>query len=101
MYKVPQKKQPLKEKPYKNKNFLSWLHNQGLKCLVCGSPQIEIHHLDQGAKGRADNRTVPLCPEHHRGKHSPHGAEKRLFEDTYMVLMEEYAEELFKTFKEE
>lgn len=101
MYKVPQKKAPLKEKPYKNKAYLSWLHNQSLTCLVCGAQQIELHHLDQGAKGRADNRVVPLCPEHHRGKHSPHGAEKRAFEDMYMDDMEYEAEKLFKEFNNE
>lgn len=100
-YQVPQKKHPLKPKPYKNKAYLEWLHNQGLTCMICGSEQIEIHHIDQGAKGRADNRTVPLCAEHHRGKFSPHGAEKRSFEAKYMDSMESYAEKLFIRFKEE
>ena len=101
MYKVPQKLHPLKEKPYKNKYYLKWLHSQGLTCMVCGVPQIEIHHIQQGAKGRADNETVPLCPEHHRGKFSPHGADKKEFEDTHMEQMEDYAAELFLRFKEE
>ena len=69
--------------------------------MVCGVPQIEIHHIQQGAKGRADNETVPLCPEHHRGKYSPHGADKKAFEDMFMQNMEEYADALFLRFKEE
>ena len=101
MYKVPQKKHPLKPKPYKNKAYLSWLHSQGLTCMVCGAPQIEIHHIQQGAKGRADNETVPLCPEHHRGRYSPHGADKRAFEGRYMTMMESYAQKLFEQYKEE
>ena len=101
MYKVPQKKHPLKEKPYKNKFYLKWLHSQGLTCMVCGVPQVECHHIDQGAKGRADNRCVMLCPEHHRGKLSPHGADKNEFEMVWMYHMEVKWEELFKMFKAE
>ena len=101
MYKIPEKKCRLKPKPYKNKFYLQWLHNQGLCCLVCGVRQIELHHIDQGSKGRADNRCVPLCPEHHRGKFSPHGADKREFEDKHMEAMEYEAEKLFVEFKDE
>lgn len=101
MYKVPQKKAPLKQKPYKNKFYLQWLHSQGLSCLVCGVRQIELHHLDQGAKGRADNRVVPLCPEHHRGRFSPHGADKKEFEDKHKHSMEFKAAELFEEFTQE
>jgi len=97
-WKPAQKQAPLKEPVYKNKKYLSWLHNQGLTCMICGNPQIELHHLDQGAKGRADNRVVTLCPECHRGSRSPHGAFKRDFEAEHMEFMEEYAEELFEKF---
>ena len=99
MYKVPQKKAPLKQRPYKNKFYLKWLHNKGLECLVCGVQQIELHHIDQGAKGRADNRVVPLCPEHHRGRFSPHGADKKDFEAEFMEQMEEKCAELFGEFE--
>jgi len=80
---------------------LQWLHSQGLSCLVCGVQQIELHHIDQGAKGRADNRCVPLCPEHHRGRFSPHGADKKEFEDCHMEDMEAMCVELFLEFQRE
>ena len=69
--------------------------------MVCDVPQIELHHLDQGMKGRADNRVVPLCPEHHRGRFSPHGADKKEFEAMHMDEMEDKAAELFEEFTQE
>lgn len=36
---------------------------------------------------RADNRIVPLCPEHHRGAFSPHGFNSNEF---YQVHPKEY-----------
>lgn len=101
MYKIPKKKARLREGPIKDKKYLNWLHNQGLTCTICSRPNIELHHLDQGAKGRADNRVVPLCPECHRGSHSPHGAYKRDFEAEHMDIMEEYASNLYKQYKGE
>ena len=103
MYKVPQKKHPLKPKPYKNRYYLKWLHSQGLTCMVCGVPQIEIHHLRRkGQVGRIDNQCVPLCPVHHRtGKLSAHGFDSKEFLDQYLDDMFDEAERLFKKFIEE
>jgi len=101
MYSVPQKKAPLKEKPYKNKKYLQWLHNNNLCCHVCSSHNIEIHHLESGAKGRPDNKCVILCPEHHRGKFSPHGAEAKEFNKMYLDDLYMVSEELFNEFKGE
>ena len=98
-YKIPT--YSIKKKPYKNKFYLAHLHNNWLTCMVCDVPQIELHHLDQGMKGRADNRVVPLCPEHHRGRFSPHGADKKEFEAMYMDEMEDKADELFEEFTQE
>lgn len=100
MYKVPQKLAPLKPKPYKNKAYLSWLHSQGLTCMVCGSAQIEVHHLESGSKGRPDNKCVCLCPMHHRnGKLSAHGADAKQFKEMYQVQMYLEADRLFNIFK--
>ena len=100
-YSVPQKKTPLKEKPYKNKNYLSWLHTQGFTCMICDNPQIEIHHLLSGSRGRPDNFCVLLCPEDHRGRFSPHGADAKEFRAQYQDDMELEADRLFQTFKDE
>jgi len=47
-----------------------------MSCYVCGSTNVEYHHALFGAKYRklADKYglIVALCPEHHRGKYSPH-----------------------------
>lgn len=46
-------------------------------CLVCGSPNVEVHHVIHGTANRkyadADGLVVPLCPEHHRGNNGVHG----------------------------
>ena len=100
-YVLPIKKCSLKEKPYKNKKYLSWLHNEGLGCMVCGNTQIEVHHLDSGNRGRADNRCVVLCPEHHRGTFSPHGGNAKEFREEYTEQMEDEAITLFTAFESE
>lgn len=88
---------PLKEKPFKSKEYLAWFHNQGYGCMVCGNTQIEAHHIMQGNRGRQDDLIVPLCPECHRGKHSPHGANAKEFHDQYPKDMQiEVAKKIFK-----
>ena len=51
-------------------------------CMICrtfgitDSP-VELHHLRSGGWGKGDYTTlIPLCPEHHRGNDSIHGARK-------------------------
>jgi hypothetical protein len=91
----------LKPKPFKDKEYLSWLHNQGLICLVCGSKRIELHHLDSGSRGRADNKCVPLCADHHRGRFSPHGPDAKEFHDAIgKETLESIASQLFEKYKE-
>ena len=60
-------------------------------CVLChhlgtpGTPP-EIHHLrsGQGLSQRAKpDRTIPMCPEHHRGQSGFHGMGKRAFEAAY------------------
>lgn len=38
-------------------------------CLICGSPNVVMHHLISGTSGRKladqDKLVVPLCPKHH------------------------------------
>lgn len=74
---------PLKEKPYKNKEYLQWFHNQGFGCLVCGDTFTEAHHVLSGNRGRPDDSIVPLCVDHHRGRFSPHGADAKEFFEKY------------------
>jgi hypothetical protein len=52
-------------------------------CVVCGSNQIELHHVkpkgfSNGGRGTVRN-LIPLCPEHHRGKEGVHN-DKRLMQ---------------------
>lgn len=65
----------------------------GLGCVLCAhlgyrdSPA-EVHHIrdGQGAAQRAsDWLTVPLCPEHHRGKTGLHGFGTRGFAARYKL----------------
>lgn len=62
-------------------------------CILCiylglGSTPSEIHHLraGMGAGQRNGNlMTIPLCPEHHRGRAGYHGMGRRAFEREYGV----------------
>lgn len=46
------------------------------KCILCGSPNVEIHHAIHGTANRkiADKYglTIPLCHKHHLGVLGPH-----------------------------
>lgn len=46
------------------------------KCVLCGSPNVEIHHAIHGTANRkiADKYglAIPLCHEHHLGALGPH-----------------------------
>ena len=46
------------------------------RCVICGSPYVEIHHAIHGTATRkvADKYglTIPLCHEHHLGVLGPH-----------------------------
>lgn len=46
------------------------------KCVLCGSPNVEIHHAIHGTANRkiADKYglIIPLCHEHHLGVLGPH-----------------------------
>lgn len=62
-------------------------------CILCrflgyGDTPAEIHHLrhGMGAGQRNSNlMTIPLCPEHHRGRTGYHGLGRRAFEREYGV----------------
>lgn len=62
-------------------------------CILCrhlgyGDTPAEIHHLrdGMGAGQRNSNlMTIPLCPEHHRGRTGFHGLGRRAFEREYGV----------------
>lgn len=93
----------VKEPTYKNKHYLAYMHNSSKVCLVCGSSSIELHHVkNKHLTDRADNRIVPLCPEHHRGEFSPHGFDQKLFYECYSRdhLLKK-ASEYFKEFEDE
>ena len=41
------------------------------RCLICGSPNVEEHHVFEGSRRRASEEygmKVYLCPMHHRGR---------------------------------
>lgn len=102
MYKVPQKKSPLKPKVYKNKAYLEFLHNGENSCVVCGSREIELHHIKTKIQtDRDDSKVIPLCSEHHRGKYSPHGFDSSSFyEQSSKELLLEWSEEFFNEYLE-
>lgn len=102
MYKVPQKKTRLKPKTYKNKAYLEYMHNSGKSCVICGKRDIELHHIRTKSQvGRIDNQIIPLCPQCHRGKFSPHGFDSSEFYNRYpKELLLQWAEEFFNKYLE-
>ena len=92
----------IKEKTYKNKKYLSYMHNSNKACLVCGNNNIELHHVKTKLlTDRADNRVIPLCPEHHRGLFSPHGFSQNEFYEQYpREFLLKKAQEFFNDFSE-
>lgn len=55
----------------------------GLGCILClhlglGPTPAEVHHVFD-TSDRDDMLTIPLCPEHHRGRTGFHGAGERAF----------------------
>lgn len=56
--------------------------SKGKWCWVCGSPQIECHHIFYGSyrsKSEKYDMKVYLCPRHHRdNKYGVHGLNKAL-----------------------
>lgn len=62
-------------------------------CILCrhlGTPgtPAEIHHLREGmgiGQRAKNDRTIPLCPTHHRSSTGFHGLGKRAFESAYGV----------------
>lgn len=98
---IPKTNKRIKASPYKDKDYLSWFHTQNFGCLVCGSNNIEAHHVLRGGEGRPDDSIVPLCPEHHRGKVSPHGFESGKFSEEYPKdILLEIARRLHSSYSE-
>ena len=92
----------IKEKPLKNSAYLQWFHSQNYGCLVCGSNNIEAHHVLRGVDGRSDDSIVPLCPEHHRGRYGPHGFDSDKFSEEYSKeLLMAIAKRLYEAFESE
>jgi len=92
MQRSPWKKRAPRRRPTTaERAHMSVQANSG--CILCrymglGNTPAEIHHLrhDMGAGQRNSNlMTIPLCPEHHRGRTGYHGMGRRAFEREYGV----------------
>ena len=101
-YKVPQKKAPLKQKAFKCKEYLEYMHNSDKKCIVCGDTNIELHHIKTKTQtNRNDNEIVPLCANHHRGNFAPHGFDSAEFYKQYSKeMLLEFAEDFYNDYLE-
>ena len=60
---------------------------QALGCIICRrngyDTPAEVHHLTAGGRRLGHDHTIPLCPEHHRGKTGRHGMGRKAFEAAY------------------
>ena len=59
-----------KEPKFNYNKYAKWIHSNNKTCIVCGGPNIEIHHITDISKidgpRRSDKRVVPLCKDHHK-----------------------------------
>ena len=93
----------IKPQPVKDKKYLAWLHEEHLSCFVCDTRMgVQIHHVkEHSIDMRTDDKTIPLCYEHHLGNEiSAHGTPK-LFRELYpMDIQLAKANELYTRYKE-
>ena len=96
----------LKPKPQKNKDYLSWLHNQeDIVCFSCGKQNgLEAHHVKEFSSDvKDDTKVLMLCGNecHRLGmKLSPHGTPKAWREIYPMNMQLDYANELYRRYNE-
>ena len=68
-------------------------------CYVCGSPNVELHHICFRSKSKqltnAKINHVYLCPEHHRGDFGPHGKYGRELDIKLKLELQNKLEMLF------
>lgn len=69
---------PKRPKPIRDKKHLAFVRT--LPCLICGAYGCDAHHvrafqLRTMGKRVGDDKTVPLCREHHDMAHGPLGEE--------------------------
>lgn len=96
---------PIKEKVFKDREYMRWLHEvEQPSCIVCGTYYgIQIHHVKESSSDkRNDNEVIPLCYEHHLGNEfSAHGTSKK-FKEEYPVDYQLYvADKLYLKYKKE
>lgn len=82
-----------KGETFNHKDYFNYLHNSNQKCVICGSPYIEIHHITDVArikgKRRDHKRVVTLCKNHHKdSKFGIHIMAKDEFYENVMSLDE-------------
>ena len=102
MAKLP-KANRIKPTAFKDKDYLSYMHNSDKACVVCGSREIELHHIKTKTQTmRNDNEIVPLCMNHHRGNFAPHGFDSAEFYKEYpKEFLLELAEQFYSEYLEE
>lgn len=62
-----------------------WSKLLDMGCILCGSPEVHIHHLTGAGMGMKSphQETIPLCADHHVGPAGIHQIGRRTWEATY------------------
>ena len=96
----------LRPKPGKNKEYLSWLHNQeDIVCFSCGKQNgLEAHHIKLTSSDvKDDTKILMLCAEecHRNGMILSAHSTPKAWRKTYPIQMQlEYADELYRRYCE-
>lgn len=87
-----------------DKKYLSWLHNQEMACIVCGTYEnIEFHHMKLNSSMTKNHKKIlPLCVDHHRfnTSMSPHSAPRKFREQYPIEAQEQIANRIYDNFLE-
>lgn len=84
-----------------DKQYLEWLQHQSLTCIVCGSGNVEMHHVKRNSSDSKNNRRlIPLCTMHHRlsNELSAHGTPRKFKEVYPMEAQYEIADRIYQEY---
>ena len=88
-----------------DRDYLSWLKDNDVvksQCFVCGSDNVQFHHIKRDSTDKKDHkRVIPLCSKHHTGwELSPHGTPARWREVYPMQVQYDFADGIYKMYLE-
>lgn len=73
---------------YTNSKYLGFVA-ENFKCLICGSPYVQVSHTRAKSAQGSDALVQPLCVEHHLGNTGLHKLNRERFEALHKINLNE------------